>query len=199
CSNMFYSSPTQLLLPGRARMMGDGWENARRRDDGNDHVTVRLAARATLRRVEIDTSYFVGNAAGWARLSGIDARGGADLDDTSLWRELVPRTRLQPDTRQFFRLGGQPPVTHVRLDVYPDGGLARLRIDGEILPEALREATVRWLDSLPDARVREVLTQGGGLGVDEAGRLTGQRPFGQADALPPAVLAALLGDAGSPG
>ncbi|MGH3471440.1 MAG: allantoicase, partial [Nocardioidaceae bacterium] len=49
CSNMFYSSPTQLLLPGRARMMGDGWENARRRDEGNDHVTVRLAARATLR------------------------------------------------------------------------------------------------------------------------------------------------------
>jgi allantoicase len=56
CSNMFYSSPVQILLPGRARVMSDGWENARRRDDGNDHVTVRLAAPGKVRRVEIDTS-----------------------------------------------------------------------------------------------------------------------------------------------
>ena len=108
--------------------MGDGWENARRRDSGNDHVTVRLAARGSVRRIEIDTSYFIGNSAGWASVRGIDATA-ADLDDDAAWVELVPKTRLQPDTRHFFGAATPAPVTHVRLDVFPDGGLARLRIE----------------------------------------------------------------------
>ena len=108
CSNMFYSSPTQILLPGRARIMGEGWENARRRDGGNDHVTVALAAPGLVRRIEVDTSYFVGNAAGWARLSGVNEATG-DVDDPSTWEELVPKTRLQPDTRHFFRVRPDAP------------------------------------------------------------------------------------------
>ena len=90
CSNRFYSSPSNILLPGRAATMGDGWENARRRDEGNDHVTVRLAGRGRVRRMEIDTSYFVGNAPGWARVTG----------DSGV--ELVARVGLQPDTRHHF-------------------------------------------------------------------------------------------------
>jgi allantoicase len=121
CSDMFYSSPNNLLLPGRAQIMGDGWENARRRDDGNDHVTVQLAGKGRVRRVEIDTSYFVGNAPGWASLTG---------DDGVV---LVPKTRLQPDTRHLFTVEDQPPVSQVRLDVFPDGGLARLRVWGELV------------------------------------------------------------------
>ena len=121
CSDMFYSSPSNLLLPGRSRTMGEGWENARRRDAGNDHVTVRLAGRGTVRRVEIDTSYFVGNAPGWAGLTG---------DDGVV---LVPRTRLQPDTRHFFVVDDHTPVSQVRLDVFPDGGVARLRVWGELV------------------------------------------------------------------
>ncbi|WP_067143537.1 allantoicase [Microtetraspora malaysiensis] len=124
CSNAFYSSPNNMLLPGRARIMGDGWENARRRDAGNEHVTIRLAAKGRVRRVEIDTSYFVGNAPGWASLTG---------DDDVV---LVPRTRLQPDTRHFFVVESAL-VSQVRLDVIPDGGLARLRVHGEIEPDVL--------------------------------------------------------------
>ena len=120
CSDMFYSSPGNLLLPGRARHMGEGWENARRRDDGNDHVTVRLAGPGVVRRVEIDTSYFVGNAPGWASLTG---------DDGVV---LVEKTRLQPDTRHFFVVSADEPVSEVRLDVFPDGGVARLRVWGEL-------------------------------------------------------------------
>ncbi len=136
CSNMFYSSPAQILQPGRARLMGDGWENARRRDDGNDYVTIRLAGRGTVRRVEIDTSYFVGNAPGWAGLRG--------SVDQSTWFDIVPKTRLQPDTRHFFRSASSEEATHVRLDVYPDGGLARLRVHGELTPDALTSAQSRW-------------------------------------------------------
>jgi allantoicase len=197
CSNMFYSSPTQILQPGRARIMGDGWENARRRDDGNvpqgdigDFVTVALASPGLVRRVEIDTSYFVGNAAGWAKLTGVDAATG-DLDDPATWTELVPRTRLQPDTRHFFRVRPDAPVTHVRLDVYPDGGLARLRVNGEVDEAALRAAVVRWLDLLPENHAVEVLSSSGGLSTEEAQALVGKRPFG-AGAVPDEVVAALL-------
>ena len=190
CSNMFYSSPTQILQPGRARIMGEGWENARRRDDGNDHVTVKLAAPGLVRRVEIDTSYFVGNAAGWARLSGVNEATG-DVDDPSTWTELVPKTRLQPDTRHFFRVRPDAAVTHVRLDVYPDGGLARLRVNGEVDEAALRAAVVRWLDLLPENHAVEVLSTSGGLSREEAGSLLGKRPFGEG-AVPDDVVAALL-------
>jgi allantoicase len=190
CSNMFYSSPTQILQPGRARIMGEGWENARRRDDGNDHVTVKLAAPGLVRRVEIDTSYFVGNAAGWARLSGVNEATG-DVDDPSTWTELVPKTRLQPDTRHFFRVRPDAAVTHVRLDVYPDGGLARLRVNGEVDEAALRAAVVRWLDLLPENHGVEVLSTSGGLSREEAGSLLGKRPFGEG-AVPDDVVAALL-------
>ena len=77
CSNMFYSSPANVLSPGRARVMSDGWETARRRDDGNDWLVVRLAAPAVLHEAVIDTSRFVGNAPGRARLT--DAETGAEL------------------------------------------------------------------------------------------------------------------------
>jgi allantoicase len=190
CSNMFYSSPTQILQPGRARIMGEGWENARRRDDGNDHVTVKLATPGLVRRVEIDTSYFVGNAAGWARLSGVNEATG-DADDPSTWTELVPKTRLQPDTRHFFRVRPDAAVTHVRLDVYPDGGLARLRVNGEVDEAALRAAVVRWLDLLPENHAVEVLSASGGLSREEARALVGKRPFGEG-AVPDDVVAALL-------
>jgi allantoicase len=147
-SNAFYSSPQNLILPGRARVMGDGWENARRRDDGNDFAVFRLAARGVLRDVEVDTSYFVGNAPGWVRLSGADEAAG-DLRDPSAWTDLVSRRAVQPDTRHRFLVGGDRAVTHVRLDVYPDGGLARLRCNGEIEAGALDSLGRRWWEALP--------------------------------------------------
>jgi allantoicase len=123
CSDMFYGSPGNLLLPGLARTMGEGWETARRRDDGNDWVLVRLGLPGLVRLAELDTSHFKGNAPGWARLTGFGA-DGADF-------ELLPRTRLQPDTRHRFILSDvDTVVTEVRLDVYPDGGMARLRLHG---------------------------------------------------------------------
>jgi allantoicase len=185
CSNTFYSSPVQILMPGRARVMSDGWENARRRDDGNDHVTVRLAAPGRVRRVEIDTSYFVGNAAGWASLRGMDARTG-----DGAWFDIVPKTRLQPDTRHFFHSGYRDAVTHVRLDVYPDGGLARLRVHGELLPEAHHAAVLRWLDLLPRDHAIHVLQS---VSSPEVGAdLASRRPFTGTGTLPADTLRSLL-------
>ncbi len=140
-SDSFYSSAASLIMPGRARGMADGWENARRRGPGNDYVVVGLAGSGLPRHVEIDTSYFVGNAPGWVSLTG----GGED----GHWRELLPRTRVQPDTRHRFGLTAAGPVSRVRLDVYPDGGLARLRVHGELTPAALTELRHRWTATGP--------------------------------------------------
>jgi allantoicase len=143
CSDMFYSSPANLILPGQARSMADGWENARRRDEGNDHVTFRLAAAGVVHYLEVDTSYFIGNAPGWAGVAG--------SADGSAWAEVLPRTRIQPDTRHRFPVVGTSPVTHLRLDVYPDGGLSRFRAFGEIDPVGRQHLQRRWWEALPEA------------------------------------------------
>lgn len=145
CSNMFYSSPANLISPGFAATMGEGWETARRRDPGNDWVTVALAARGTIRLAELDTSHFKGNAPGWATLSGCDTRV-AEPDEEGAWFELLPRVRLQPDTRHRFLLPDPNPTTHVRLDIYPDGGMARLRLHGALTDDGRESYVRRWLD-----------------------------------------------------
>lgn len=151
CSDAFYSSPAHLILPGGARLMSDGWENARRRGAGNDYVIFRLAAAGQLRYAEIDTSYFVGNAPGWVRLSAAEQDGTAGAADETdrgaaglSWWEVLPRTRVQPDTRHRFLVDSPRVATHIRLDVIPDGGLARLRAYGELMPEALAHLRRRW-------------------------------------------------------
>ena len=91
---------------------------------------IRLAGQGCVDHVEIDTSYFVGNAPGAARLSGIPNEDA--MSDESSWAELVPRTALLPDCRHRFRVDSPTPVEFVRLDVYPDGGIARLRVSGRL-------------------------------------------------------------------
>jgi allantoicase len=139
CSNMFYGSPNNLLLPGTARTMGEGWETSRRRDSGNDWVQVRLASQGVLTFAELDTSYFLGNAPGSARLSGRDGDGE--------WFDLLPQTELQPDTRHRFLIEDDRPVTEARLDIHPDGGMARLRLFGKLTAEGLRRVHESWESS----------------------------------------------------
>ncbi|MBV9796380.1 MAG: allantoicase [Actinobacteria bacterium] len=169
-SNSFYNSAGQLIMPGLARVMGDGWETSRRRDEGNDWVTVRLACAGSVEVVELDTSHFVGNAPGWASL-GYD--GGA----------LIARTALQPDTRHRFAVPGGPVAEQVRLDVYPDGGMARLRVFGMPTPAARAALTDRFLRLLPESQLAGLL-RAAGLPPDEAARRAAGRA-GLAD-LPPA-------------
>ena len=180
CSNMFYSSPTNLISPGEARVMGEGWETARRRDDGNDWVELRLAGPGVVRLVELDTRYFVGNAPGWASLGGRDGRGGSG--DPAAWTELLPRTRLQPDTRHLFRLPATAEVTDVRLDVFPDGGLARVRLYGDLSARGLATLGLHWLNSLPADQAYQVL---GSCSESRAWveRLAAGRPYADVDTL----------------
>jgi allantoicase len=147
CSNMHYASPTNLISPGEARVMGEGWETARRRDDGNDWVEITLAGPGRIVLAEVDTSCFVGNAPGWARITGVGA--GAGLRPRGGDVELLPKTRLQPDTQHRFRVNARADVSAVRLDIYPDGGVARLRLWGRLSPAGLEALVQRWVGALP--------------------------------------------------
>jgi allantoicase len=116
--------------------MGEGWETARRRDDANDWVEVRLACRGVVRVAELDTTWFLGNAPGSASLRARDGAGE--------WLPLLVRTPLQPDTRHRFVLPDAVPATEVRLDVFPDGGMARLRLWGSPTDDGLAALRTRW-------------------------------------------------------
>jgi allantoicase len=156
-------------------VMGDGWETARRRDDANDWVEVRLAAEGVIRQVELDTTHFKGNAPGWFRLT--DA-GGA---------ELIPRTRLQPDTRHVFRVAAAAAATRVRVDVYPDGGFARLRLYGELTDQGGSRLVLNWYNRLPASHLAEVLEAEAGLPAADVAALAAARPVSDAAALPDPV------------
>jgi allantoicase len=181
CSNMFYSSPANLLTPGPARDMGEGWETARRRDDGNDWVEVRLAGAGEIRQAEIDTSYFLGNAPGWAALSGYDARSAEPKRV-----ELMPKTRLQPDIAQVFRLAPHPEITHVRVDVYPDGGFSRLRLHGSLSGDARDQLALGWFNRLPAPTAAGILKDSAGSQLSESDltSLLAERPLTSIERLP---------------
>jgi allantoicase len=141
-SDRFFSPPENSVMPGRSRSMEEGWETRRRRDDGHDWVRYRLAGRAAIRAVEIDTGNYKGNAPGWAALSLSDhpEAGGA-------WREVLPRTRLSPDAVHRFVLSEparRAAATHARLDVFPDGGVARLRLHGSLTADGARRLADRY-------------------------------------------------------
>jgi allantoicase len=183
CSNMFYSSPANMLLPDQARVMGDGWETSRRRDQGNDWVEVRLACAGSVEMVELDTSHFVGNAPGWATLTG---DGPGDGGTALLPRTArLPRTALQPDTRHRFAVAGGPVTAQVRLDIYPDGGMARLRVFGRPTAAARSQMAERFLRLLPGPQL-DALLRAAGLTPAEAARRAQARPFGLDD-LPPSA------------
>jgi allantoicase len=136
CSDMFFGPKHNLIMPGRAFNMSDGWETKRRRGPGNDWVIVKLATEAIVRRVEIDTSHFKGN---YPDAASIDA------GET----ELLPRTKLLPDTRHMFvdEIKDIGPVKAIRLNVYPDGGVARLRVYGVATEKGRQQEVVRRLNT----------------------------------------------------
>ena len=131
CSDMFYGSRHNLIMPGDSTHMGDGWETKRRRGPGHDWTIVRLGAEGTIRRVEVDTRHFKGNAPGACSLEVVRLDAGATLERAG-WQALLPRTALQPHARHAFEeaLHASGDVTHVRLNIFPDGGIARLRLFG---------------------------------------------------------------------
>ncbi|MBA3392620.1 MAG: allantoicase [Deltaproteobacteria bacterium] len=152
CSDMFFGSRNNLIKPGPSRSMADGWETRRRRGPGNDWAIIRLAAAGTVESVEIDTSHFKGNAPGRIALEGTHAPG-ASVDELSGWRTLLA-TAVEPHRRHVFdhQLRRTGPITHLRISVFPCGGIARLRAWGTLVPEAAPGLAALDAMSVDDAR-----------------------------------------------
>ncbi len=140
CSNMFYSSPNNLLLPGTAHTMGEGgWETSRRRDNGNDWVQVQLAGQGGVVTVaELDTSYFLGNAPRQRPPGRPRRRWRLVRAAAPPYRSAARYPASLPAVRPT------PPVTDARLEVYPDGGMARLRLFGRLTETGLRRVADKW-------------------------------------------------------
>jgi allantoicase len=135
CSDGFFSPPSNMLQPGESRFMADGWETARRRGDGHDWTVIQLACPAVPQVAEIATTHYRGNSPDRIALSGTD---GTD------WFPLLPETKVRPDTTHRFRLDTSRPVTQVRLDSHPDGGIARFRLYGHPTSPARAALAERW-------------------------------------------------------
>lgn len=137
CSDEHYGKMGNLLNPGRGINMGDGWETARRRVPGNDWVIIALAHPCKVQEVLVDTHHFKGNYPDSCSIQAAYVEGGTDeqIATRSLfWRELMPSQKLQMDSEHRFssELNDLGCITHIKLNIFPDGGVSRLRIFGHL-------------------------------------------------------------------
>jgi allantoicase len=136
-SDMHFGARDNLIMPGRARNMGDGWETRRRRGPGHDWAIVQLGAVGILSRIEIDTNHFKGNYPESASIEGcVSQASTVEALASASWIEILPRVPLRPHHRHIFprELRAHSPVSHVRLNIFPDGGVSRLRVYGTVAP-----------------------------------------------------------------
>ena len=142
CSDDFFAPVERMLqdhepvfIDGKYDDHGkwmDGWESRHRRGGGFDHAIVQLGSRGIIRGLDIDTRFFTGNYPPQASVEAADQTEGASSKEWT-WRKLLPRTDLGPDAHHYLAISDDSPATHLRLNIYPDGGVARFRVYGEPL------------------------------------------------------------------
>lgn len=136
CSRMLDPEPPQFI-PGKFDDNGkwmDGWETRRRRNGGYDNAIVRLGLAGEIRGIDIDTTHFTGNYPPAASLEACFSADPANHD--SDWQTLIPSTSLQGNSHHYFEIDNAACFNHVRLNIYPDGGVARLRVHGRVISDA---------------------------------------------------------------
>ena len=138
CSDMFFGHRHNLIMPGRAANMSDGWETKRRRGPGHDWSIIKLARPGEIKRVEVDTSHFKGNFPESCLLEACnlpDASIDTLTNLSTAWSSLLQRTKLQAHTRHYFdqELADTGVASHLRFNIFPDGGVSRLRVYGTLV------------------------------------------------------------------
>ena len=136
CNDQHFGSPQNLIAPGRGANMGDGWETRRRREPGHDWAILALGHRGVIRRIELDTAHFKGNFPDRCSIQAAEVAGGTEdsLATQAMFWRVLPEQKLEMDRihrfeREVVDLG---PVSHVRLNIVPDGGVSRLRLLGQL-------------------------------------------------------------------
>ena len=136
CSDEHYGSMHNVLLPGTAASMADGWETRRRREPGFDWMLLRLGHPGRIEGIDVDTAHFKGNFPHQISVNAAFVRDAADDDLRSqslYWPTLLEAQHLAADKVLQFReqLTNLGPVSHLRVNLHPDGGLSRLRVFGK--------------------------------------------------------------------
>jgi allantoicase len=140
----FFAEKENLIKPGRGIFITDkytdrgkwmdGWESRRKRTPGHDWAVLQLAAPGRIKGFDIDTNFFLGNHPPHASIEGIYLKDvSADTDwDNAAWKEILPESHLDAGSQNFYECNSDEIFTHIRLHIYPDGGVARLKVYGEI-------------------------------------------------------------------
>ena len=187
-SDQFFGPPSNLLLPGRGVNMGDGWETKRRRTPGTDWCVIRLGRRGMVDRIELDTHFFKGNAPQATLIEALDeaALGPGEIEALLRvregWTTLVGRTTLVQHRRHILEPDRPISVTHLRVHIFPHGGVNRLRVYGQAHDTPAESRAVAALDALAEAEARPLLLSFAGARAFAEGLLV-QRPFGSVRAL----------------
>ena len=136
----FFAAKENLIKPGRAIFIPgkyvdtgkwmDGWETRRRREPGHDFAWIRLGLSGRIRGFDIDTHHFNGNQ---PTKASVDAAClPHDPDENTTWTCILEPQPLGPSSQHLFEIDNTDRFTHVRLNIYPDGGVARFRVFGEV-------------------------------------------------------------------
>ena len=135
CSDEHFGKMGNLTNPGRGVNMGDGWETARRRSPGYDWVILALGSPGVAEEIEIDTAHFKGNFPDSCDIQAAYVRGGSPeqiATQSLFWKTLLPNQKLSADSIHKFSVDPEfGPITHVKLNIHPDGGVSRLRVFGK--------------------------------------------------------------------
>ena len=150
CSDDFFAEKENLLKPGRGIFIADkytdrgkwmdGWESRRKRTPGHDWCIIQLATSGKIHGVDIDTNFFLGNHPPHASIEACTVQGDADIlkleaENKIQWKEILPKSPLQPGSQNFYEISDREIYTHLKLHIYPDGGVARLKVYGEVFKD----------------------------------------------------------------
>lgn len=130
-----YGQVSNLIAPGKGVNMGDGWETRRRREPGNDWCIIALGTTGSIKEAIIDTAFFKGNYPDQISIQAANVIGGTDastITQSMFWQELLPPQKLEMDSEFHFKeeLADLGAVTHIRVNIFPDGGISRVRLLG---------------------------------------------------------------------
>src|SRR3954462_10927285 len=148
----FFAEKENLLKPGRGVFIADkytdrgkwmdGWESRRRRTPGHDWCVIQLGLRGIIKQVDIDTNHFLGNLPPFASLDVVCLTSAFPSDASAIeavsWSPILAKSPLNPGSQNLFAIASDQSWTHVRLNIIPDGGVARLRIYGVVVPDWTR-------------------------------------------------------------
>ena len=138
----FFAEVGNLIKPGRGIFIEDkytefgkwmdGWESRRKRDEGHDHCVLKLGLSGIIKGFDVDTNFFTGNHPNSVSIEACHLDQDIDPDEKTVWTEILADTKMNPGSQHLVEISNKEVWTHLKLNIYPDGGVARLRVYGEV-------------------------------------------------------------------